>query len=248
MLLSYFTEEAYDKLINSVNENNEKYMTDEEWLNSFLGNGSYFRTSGTVDMHRFVPSYTPGKKSGSQKSREDLVNTRLMYEAFKELTPLQASNKYMWTYLCHTIPEYRKYITDRWLTDTRENTVRTRFFVTDSKSSLFDNALSRLWWYGYLTYDEDNRANPYALTEILLTNQTICTDFTDTRNSMNPVRARGVLYALKDYTDEFGSMGLIDKFRSLNKYLNMKAAVTVFDFLSQDEIYKMALERLKSSK
>lgn len=95
----------------------------------------------------------PGKKDDAQKSQEDLVNTRLIYEAFRNLTPLQASNKYMWTYLCHAVPEYRAYIQDRWMQEERSNTIKNRFFVTTPGSLLNDNALSRLWWYGYLTYD-----------------------------------------------------------------------------------------------
>ena len=240
MLLGYFTESAYDKLLNNVTANADHYASDEEWLPDYFGNDEYFKTS-IVNVNNFTPYYVPGNKDDLQKSNEDLVNTRNLYDAFRNLTPLQASNKYLWTYLCHAIPEYRKYIIDRWMRQVRENTIVTHFFVTNEKDSLRnDNALSRLWWYGYLTYDSTN-SNPYALTEILLTNQTICTDFMDTLNRRNITRMRGVLMALKEFKKELNEKeGITDYFRECNKYLNHYAAVTIMEFLDSKEIQDIA--------
>lgn len=240
MLLGYFTEEAYDKLLNDIPNNAEKYSEKEEWLSSYFGaTTDYFKMS-SVDVGKFVPNYTPGKKDDARKSQEDLVNTRLIHSAFKSLTPLQASNKYMWTYLCHVVPEYRDYIRDRWMQDERENTIKNRFFVTTPGSLLNDNALSRLWWYGHLTYDPQSK-NPYALTEILFTNQTICTDVMDTLNRMNLDRMRGVLMAIQDFKNEISeSEGITEYFRECKKYLNHYAAVTTMEFLEVKEIRDLA--------
>ena len=200
MLLGYFTEEAYDNLLHDIPQNSEYYSGDEDWLPKYFGSQNGYSKNSTVDVNRYIPDYTPGKKDDAQKAQEDLVNTRKLYDAFKNLTPWQASNKYMWTYLCHVIPEYRAYIRDRWMREERENTIRNRFFVTTPGSLLNDNALSRLWWYGHLTYDRKN-SNHYALTEVLITNQTICTDVIDTFNRMNYDRMRGVLLAIKDFRE-----------------------------------------------
>lgn len=239
MLLRYFTEEAYEKLLQNISQNSEKYLSGEEWLPEFFGETEYFKTS-SVEVLSFSPDYSAGKKDDAQKSQEDLVNTRKLYDAFKRLNPQQASNKYLWTYLCHAVPEYREYIRDRWLQDARENTIKSRYFVTGTGSLLNDNALSRLWWYGYLTYDEES-SNPYLLTEILLTNQTICTDVMDTMNRMNFNRMKGVLFAIRDFQYEIGGTeGLIDYFRECKKYLNHYAAVTSLEFLDFEEIRDLA--------
>ena len=241
MLLSFFTEEAYDRLKSEISINEDRYANYDEWLDSYFSQSVYFKTS-SVDINRFSPLYTPGKKSDVQKSQEDLVNARLIYKAFEKLNPLQATNKYMWTYLCHTEPEYRKYIVDRWFVDDpEEDKILKRFFVGDSKDSLFYNALARLWWCGYLTYDKDNSANPFALTEILFTNQTIFKDFIDTKNRSNPNRAKGVLQAIKEYKETRGEKGLIKCFRACNKYLNRYAATATLDFLEAEEIKQIAL-------
>lgn len=242
MLLSFFTEEAYDELLNNTANNSEKYLQEDEWLDEFFGNRHYFKQS-TVDVLPFTPAYDSAVKTDDQKSQEDLINTRKIYDAFKNLTPIQASNKYMWTYLCHAVPEYRKYILNRW-TDLRENTIKTRYFVTSTKDSLFNNSLSRLWWYAHLTYDSANR-NPYALTQTLLTNQTICTDFIDTYNCRNANRSKGVLTAIKEFIDILGTTkGVSNYFRECNKYLNRYAAVTNMDFLAPEEIKKITLDYL----
>lgn len=251
MLLGYFTEEAYDKLLHDIPNNAERYSEKEEWLSAYFGSTTDYFKMSAVDVSMFVPAYTPGKKDDAQKSQEDLVNTRLIHSAFRSLTPLQASNKYMWTYLCHAVPEYRDYIRDRWMQDERENTIKNRFFVTTPGSLLNDNALSRLWWYGYLTYDPQNR-NPYALTEILFTNQTICTDVMDTFNRMNLDRMRGVLLAIRDFKNEISdSEGITEYFRECKKYLNHYAAVTTMEFLEVEEIRDLAFNymmRLREEK
>lgn len=240
MLLGYLTEEAYDSLIADIEINAEKYSGSDDWINEYFGNtDTYFNTSKSVDVGAFTPYFVPGPKSDADKTREDLINARALYDAFKGLTPLQASNKYMWTYLCHAVPIYRDYIRDRWMSDARENTIKTRFFVTTSGSLLNDNALSRLWWYGYLTYDSKN-SNHYALTEILLMNQTICTDVMDTLNRMNFNRIKGILWAIRDFREVIGNEGITDYFRECKKYLNHYAAVTTMDFLEPEEIRDLA--------
>lgn len=97
-----------------------------------------------------------------------------------------------------------------------------------------------MWWYGHLTYDPKND-DPFELTDILLTNQTICTDVMDTYNRMNITRMRGVLYAIRDFKNQIGEReGFTDYFRECKKYLNHYAAVTSLDFLSSDEIREIA--------
>lgn len=242
MWLGYFTEKAYEKLLHDIERNAGKYASDDEWLDEYFGCAQdYYKQSKLVDVNEFTP-YTESERNDSNKSTEDLTNTRLIYEAFRTLTPLQASNKYMWTYLCHAIPKYRDYIRNRWMTTERSNTIKTRFFVTEASSLINDNALSRLWWYGYLTYDKDS-ANHYDLTNILFINQTICTDVMDTLNRMNFNRIKGVLLAISEFKDKLGdNEGITDYFRECKKYLNHYAAVTTLDYLDADEIRILALD------
>jgi hypothetical protein len=248
MRLAYFTDMAYDRLFADVDKNAEKYLSDEDWLEPyFFGAGEYFKYSSVV-VDSFSPYYAnKGKLTDAQKPGEDLQNIIQLYGAFKALTPWQAANKYMWTYLCHADLKCREYIKHRWFDDARENTIRTRYFVGNNESLRNDNALSRLWWYGYLTYDAD-APNPYWLTKILMTNETIATDVIDTLNRTNFNRIKGVLLAIDDFKNQLKPReSLIDIVRRSNKSLNRYAAVTAMDFLSYEEIRDIALGFLKQA-
>lgn len=62
MLLGYFTEEAYEKLLHEIPQNADNYSSNEDWLPTYFGSSNgYFKIS-SVDVSMFVPSYTPGKK------------------------------------------------------------------------------------------------------------------------------------------------------------------------------------------
>ena len=67
MLLGYFTEEAYNKLLHDIQRNTENYSSPDEWLSTYFGGNDYFKMS-SVDVSVFVPDYTPGKKT-MHKSR-----------------------------------------------------------------------------------------------------------------------------------------------------------------------------------
>lgn len=248
MYLGYLTEEAYDILFQEIEHNFYKYIESDLWLSSYFKNKEYFKISKSVDVKKFKPFYNPGHKTDEQKSNEDLINVQLLYEAFIKLTPLQASNKYLWTYLCHEDVECKKYIIDRWMEKPSIGTVKNRFFVEKPTSILNDNALSRLWWYGYLTYDHDSD-NPYILTEILLMNQTVCTDVIDTLNRMNFQRIKGVLLALKDFKESIGGReGITEYFRLGIKYLNHYAASTAMELMDYVEIQKLTYDFLERAR
>ena len=243
MKLCYLLDDAFDRLYNDISLNLEHYSESNSWLNEYFQGEEFFETS-SVEVDKFTPYISDTLGTNEDKASEDLINVRLIHSAFKRLTPWQASNQNMWTYLCHADENCYQYIQHRWLTTPRDNTVRTRFFASDADSLRNDNALSRLWWYGYLTYEEGAQ-NPYYLTEILLTNETICTDVIDTLNRTDHSRIKGVLLAIKEFLDSLESnVGVTNYVRAANRYMNRYAAVTRLDFLSPEEIKDIYLERL----
>lgn len=76
MLLGYFTEEAYEKLLHDILQNVENYSGTEDWLPTYFGSTDGFYKMFSVDVSVFT--YTLGKKDDVQKFQEDLVNTRLI--------------------------------------------------------------------------------------------------------------------------------------------------------------------------
>lgn len=87
MLLGYFTEEAYEKLLHEIPQNADNYSSNEDWLPTYFGSSDgYFKTS-SVDVSMFVPSYTPGKKMMLKNLRKIWLTQGSYMKPFVTLHP-----------------------------------------------------------------------------------------------------------------------------------------------------------------
>lgn len=246
MNLIYFTKDAYKLLKKDLTSNSEYYYLDEPWLDEYFANAGvdeYIKTSSLV-----VPNVSL-EYSGDEdeaKNSDDLNNIRILYDAYKDkVTPLQASDPMLWSALSHIT--FKEYVLKRWRKDDGSVRLDQRFFATEGRASLlYYNAISRLWWSGYLTYDEEReRTNPYHLTEILFSAQQIQKDLIDQSMSMNKTVVKGILLALKRIQEETGS-ACTRVFRSCcDSYLNHYGAVSVLDTLSVEDIEGIAYSYMK---
>ena len=245
----YFTEEAYDTLKNSISHNMPHYLNGEKWLEEFFDGQEYMKESSIeVSLPAVVPFAS--RLAVEERANEDVANVKQIYGNMKSLTPLQATNPYLWTCLAHTV--YYDYVLHRWFDDDqfsalsedkKEKRVLSRFFATVNERSLNNNAIARLWWYGFLSYDKQNRANPFHLTEVLVGNTKFCTDFMLSHCCWNRTIGKGVLRAAKDLIPTLsGREGISGYYRPLKKYMNRYGAVSSLDFLSEEDIYQLAME------
>ena len=180
------------------------------------------------------------------KSKDDLLNVKLLYSAYKDkLMPLQASDPLLWSALCHIT--FKDYVLKRWKKDNGEVSIAQRFFATEGRGSLtYYNAISRLWWSGYLTYDEDRAStNPWHLTETLFSAQQIQKDLFDQSFSMNRTIVKGLLSALKRVQEENGNKCTIIFRECCDSYINHFGAVSILDTLSAAEIEAVAYEYMR---
>lgn len=117
-----------------------------------------------------------------KKMCEDVKNefkcAILLYEAYKNLTPLQATDERLWIYLAHV--DLYEYMVKRWpLTDaySRKKSEGKEVSDDEMKSSFILNhwfgtdgymrqGISSLWWSVFVSLDME-RENPYELTEYL---------------------------------------------------------------------------------
>lgn len=246
MNLVYFTKDAYKALKMSLASNEEKYYTSDPWMDEFFaseGLQEYLKTSSVV-----VPDvnlvYT-GEDDFS-KNNDDLTNIRFLYGAYRDrITPMQASDPMLWSALSHVT--FKDYVLKRWQKGDGEVNLGQRFFATEGRSSLcYYNAISRLWWAGYLSYDEDKEdTDPWHLTKTLLSAQQVLKDFSDQGFSMSKSVAKGLLIALKRIQEEIGN-NATNVFRSCcDSYLNHYGAVTVLDVLEPSEIEEICYGYMK---
>ena len=102
-----------------------------------------------------------------KNGKYDFENAKLIYEAFKFLTPEQADDSRLWVYLanCH----FYEYTKTRWLTSnsTQKVFVRRILYEGVGRSVRTRNSISRLWWTAHLTYDTGNVGNEWDLTKAI---------------------------------------------------------------------------------
>ena len=218
-----------------MESNAEYYKRDNGWLKEFFDGREYAIETG-IEYPEFQLVST------GNKTDDDFTNTKIVYDALgKILTPHQACNKYMWSYLVHD--KYWSYAKQRWAVESGAS-IKTRYFCGDSRIPLSLNALSRLWWYGYLTYDDDNPSDPYHLTKLMTSDTDLCQNLVQHKYSMNKAVALGFLDGIKKFIDESGEF-TGEKQRSLIKYVNRYGAVTSLDVLTREEIKELTYNYLK---
>jgi len=246
MNLIYFTKDAYKLLKKDLNANRNNYYSEDPWLDE------YFATAGLDEFYRTSSIAVPNIDlicSGDDietKNRDDLINIKTLYTDYKDkITPLQASDPLLWSALCHIV--FKDYILKRWKKADDTVSIDKRFFATEGRSSLlYYNAISRLWWSGYLTYDEENKGNPWHLTETLFSAQQIQKDLFDQPFSMSRTIVKGLLSALKRIQEERGNASTPVFRKCCDSYLNHYGAVSILDSLTSEEIEEIAYAYMKS--
>ncbi len=95
-----------------------------------------------------------------------------IFEAFKNLEPIQASDQRLWTYLSHV--DLYPYMIERWdsvfkgVAKESNDYINEHWFLkSTAQSNLLRHALSGLWWAVYLSKDDGRGENKYELTKIL---------------------------------------------------------------------------------
>lgn len=131
MKVSYFSDEAYGDLYAKISNNTSKYYQDEDWLDEYF-KGREYKFESTIDFSLPELYSFPDPLTDENKTDEDIANVRIIYGQLKKLSPLQATNKYMWACLAHTV--YCKYVQHRWndgkLSENEKITrIRRRFFA-----------------------------------------------------------------------------------------------------------------------
>lgn len=243
MKIKYLSESGYNELFDGISNNLPNYQTskDSNWIISIFGERSFCKES-RIDTN--LPELNVNVDNG------DYVNTIAIHSAFKDkITPKQASNPYLWAYLTHC--HYWEYSVSRWAkSDMSVETVKQRFFCNTEEGNrigLLRNAISRLWWFGYLTYQDGAKSNPYALTQLMLSNSDLCQSIIERNFSMNRNITSGILLAIKEINDDpsLPDVGAVNngdhyEWRPLCKFINRYGAVTLLDTLTQDDIKELA--------
>lgn len=167
---------------------------------------------------------------------DEFLSAVAIYEAYKDISPLLASNETFWAYLTHV--DLFKFTQKRWPLvkepDCSAEYIIDHWFV--GQNGLLRNAAASAWWSVYNTVDE-TRDNKYELTQILFKNYTLrVSNF----GSYMLIRHReamiGILSFLKDNPDITNS-NLEVRGRFITKYFNRLGAVKQLAYMKREYFY-----------
>lgn len=185
---------------------------------------------------------------------DDFKTAVSIYEAFKGLEPIQASDERLWLYLAHV--NLYPYMIERWpdaytgKTSNLGKYILDHWFLSSSaQSSLLRHALAGLWWSVYLSVDESKGKNKYDLTKILFRQLDFPTRTLGTyKLGRHKEAVLGILEFIQEYEDLFKTK-FEDKTRFVTKHLNVVGGVKPISYYDRNffksELQKVAEEIAK---
>lgn len=243
MKLKFIADETLMDLRTNYEAYKEYYYTkDDEWFDS------YFQQPGRV-IESKIEFEMPELNYHDDYVISDKENVKRIYDSLKHLTVSQATQEKLWAGLAHLqFREYTYYRLRKELIDKNDKRINTGLFFKHNgkKRALFVHILARLWWVGYMTYDETNKNNPYWLTEFFCEKDFSArsTIFFSSNFTSNRIITKGILKTLIKWRKS----GIAIKryhFVEANKYLNIVGGAMILDMLTTEEVEEMVDGYLK---
>jgi len=205
----------------------------------------------------FKPNYLSGKDNGfssndfevlegyyevpeielklDKNGKFDFENAKLIYEAFKFLTPEQADDSRLWVYLanCH----FYEYTKTRWLSSTTsQKSFTTRILYEGvGRAVRTRNSISRLWWTAHLTYETGNVGNEWDLTKTIFELQDLQVGLLERNMGSYP----NILKAfLRFYLEKKTEMNRVIV-QEMVKDLNNIGGVFCLSFMDEDQLQEI---------
>ncbi|WP_138418239.1 DUF6339 family protein [Aquibacillus sediminis] len=242
MNLKYLTEPNLIHLKTNIEGFLDNYYSDSPWVQEYFENNDWFLQSKVMVQNVELLN---GKSASN-----DIENTIRLYDAFKNLNLVQASDERLWSYLTHTY--FWSYTRSRWGIDNIKsnsnpiNFIKRRYFLESNKHiALVRNSISRLWWFGYISYDS-TREDPYELTKFLLSKQDFAHSLMERTFSRNKKIVNSLLSVLLELKNEDNFEVGQEEFRIIAKKINSLGGVTIIDTLSSEEIKTLIRETFQS--
>lgn len=242
MKLKYYTEAAVETLRGSVEDRLDWYY-DPQGQDSMLPASDAARES-RVDSAAIRGELMSMDHGGLGEA--DARSAMLVYGKLDKLTPQQASDERLWTYLCHV--ECPEYVAQRWL-EKRPGTdeeaarkVHNHFFVKGNRALIRDNGLSRLWWLGFIAHEVDP-SDPKAFLDLLLHRQDVRSALIERPSvSMNRHVLRSIYKVMRSYWENDKALFEREAFRGWMIRLNRLGGFVLLDALPEQRL-AVLLER-----
>ena len=260
MEVKIMTETACMELYGNVKPNLNRYSQKDVWAEKYLQDKKMLAPIYKKDIIVF-----PGveflnfkyNENGKNEPLNDADNAIMLFETFGNFGRKNAIDAGFWISLTHTNQECYEYTQKRWLSkspDKTSNVINHFFFGNeglDDTAIRQKNALSRLYWTALLTYDKDNKNDPYEYTRVLFSSEMIHNNIILSPTAKSPVRMKGTMEALKICQEDVPS-NLRSDFPWLFGYVitqvNSIAKGCQLDKLTAEEIRDIVLKQYEIAK
>lgn len=251
MKLKYYTATALERLRNTVAERLDWYYDPQAVAEeSPLTVADAVRESSVeaqnVTERLVLPDDVSPADGGNPTGVADAASALAVYEALKNLTPQQAADERLWTYLCHV--EYRRYVAGRWLTSRPEKDedaarkVRNHFFARGNRPLIRDNGLSRLWWLGSIAHEVEAQA-PQEFLGRLLHRQDVRSALIERPSvSMNRQVLSSINAVMREYWRRDRLLFERQPFRTWMIGVNRRGGVVLLDALPKEPLAQLLEE------
>lgn len=238
MVIHFLKEDSLTALKTTVKDHIRFYESPKnEWIYIYFDKENPFAEYKIqIEDFQFITAEINTGKS-------DVENAIRLYSSMKMLSDTQATDERLWAGLCHG--DFWEYMYCRWKSDVKSrdlvSTITSRYFLNNkdgARRSLFINTLSRLWWLGRVTYDE-NRKDPFELTRYWESDFSTKLMILFSSNYMgNPVLAHGLISALISLEKDGFSLKSKkrDTYYLASQYLNVFGGTHILDYYTEEEI------------
>lgn len=167
----------------------------------------------------------------------DLLSAKNLYEAYEEITPLQASDESFWTYLTHA--DLFPYVQKRNNEVLKEGFNDAKYidnYFFHGNGGLIYHPLAGLWWDVHCTIDKDS-SEPYKYTDYLFKDYGLRVTYMG-RYSLfrHKEEVFGILQFLMD-NEDVASEHFRQRSRWISQYFNKIGAVKQLVYFKRDYFY-----------
>jgi hypothetical protein len=181
-------------------------------------------------------------------NKEDYASAIALFEAFRDLTPLEAADPRIWNYIA--LINCYSYLKERWpnVYYRKEGTneagyILEHFLMENNSIDLMRVHLPGLWWSVYLSIDETNTEDKYHLTKVMFWNQTLRTR---TMGNYTLARKKELALGFLEYCQERGKedFGNFEKeHQELTEYLNLVGGAKPLSFYSREDVKNLLINK-----
>ncbi len=240
MVFNYFSENVVSWLKTNIPQHLEHYQGNE--LDEHVHEEA-LKMGGIMSAD--LPIVLPKLDTGTGTPGHDADNVRIVYSQMKNLTCTQAADERLWSYMTHI--QSWDYMQKRWGASStsakdKNNFVAERYFLkTNNSRWLIRNGISRLWWFGHLTYTD---VDQWQLTNTLLELQDVQASLLERSYGRNKKILHATLRVIAEHREaleeslqtRFG--GLKKGYQQLGIYVGLIGGTGLLDTMPDIQIEK----------